>query len=544
MIAIQISWRSWVVLAWVGALVLLLSHLGDVPLRDWDEGLVARVAEEISLRPFPGQLLPTLWGDHYLNKPPLIHGLIAAAIQLWRSSHGAEVSRQVPPEWLIRAVPAFCSSLIVPLVALVQWRLRPGDRLAAVCTAAVSLTLLPLMRHGRLAMLDGSLIAAMTLQWWALLSLPRQPRAAEQSTWGVVAGLAGSAMLLIKAPTALPLLFGACLLLACERRWPLQRWWPLLGWIGVGLLPGVLWHSWHLLERGPEALSMWGGQGFARIVNAVEGHRDGVIVPVVEVLEGGWPWLALWPIAMVAALRQRHERWGYWALGLTLLTAAAVLPLRTQLPWYSHLLWPAFAVSVGPLFAQLIRRPNQQPIWLAHALKWLPCFWMLAGALLLTLQGELNLPATITTPAGLALVVGGGLLMRPQSSQRRLGAAALVLLLWLALLGLFSSQLWLWELQENWSALEVLSGIKAQPQALARAPVLLLQQDERPSLNWYLGQELISGRKGRREIRNGEAQRLVLSFDNPTNDRLSCTLLHKATTAKPQAPDLFRCQPS
>lgn len=543
MIAIQISWRSWVVLAWVGALVLLLSHLGDVPLRDWDEGLVARVAEEISLRPFPGQLLPTLWGAHYLNKPPLIHGLIAAAIQLWRSSHGAEVSRQVPPEWLIRAVPAFCSSLIVPLVALVQWRLRPGDRLAAVCTAAVSLTLLPLMRHGRLAMLDGSLIAAMTLQWWALLSLPRQPRAAEQSTWGIVAGLAGSAMLLIKAPTALPLLFGACLLLACERRWPLQRWWPLLGWIGVGLLPGVLWHSWHLLERGPEALSMWGGQGFARIVNAVEGHRDGVIVPVVEVLEGGWPWLALWPIAMVAALRQRHERWGYWALGLTLLTAAAVLPLRTQLPWYSHLLWPAFAVSVGPLFAQLIRRPNQQPIWLAHALKWLPCFWMLAGALLLTLQGELNLPATITTPAGLALVVGGGLLMRPQSSQRRLGAAALVLLLWLALFGLFSSQLWLWELQENWSALEVLSGIKAQPQALARAPVLLLQQDERPSLNWYLGQELISGRKGRREIRNGEAQRLVLSFDNPTNDRLSCTLLHKATTAKPQAPDLFRCQP-
>ncbi|QVV67896.1 glycosyltransferase family 39 protein [Synechococcus sp. LA31] len=531
------------VLAWVGALVLLLSHLGDVPLRDWDEGLVARVAEEISLRPFPGQLLPTLWGAHYLNKPPLIHGLIAAAIQLWRSSHGAEVSRQVPPEWLIRAVPAFCSSLIVPLVALVQWRLRPGDRLAAVCTAAVSLTLLPLMRHGRLAMLDGSLIAAMTLQWWALLSLPRQPRAAEQSTWGIVAGLAGSAMLLIKAPTALPLLFGACLLLACERRWPLQRWWPLLGWIGVGLLPGVLWHSWHLLERGPEALSMWGGQGFARIVNAVEGHRDGVIVPVVEVLEGGWPWLALWPIAMVAALRQRHERWGYWALGLTLLTAAAVLPLRTQLPWYSHLLWPAFAVSVGPLFAQLIRRPNQQPIWLAHALKWLPCFWMLAGALLLTLQGELNLPATITTPAGLALVVGGGLLMRPQSSQRRLGAAALVLLLWLALFGLFSSQLWLWELQENWSALEVLSGIKAQPQALARAPVLLLQQDERPSLNWYLGQELISGRKGRREIRNGEAQRLVLSFDNPTNDRLSCTLLHKATTAKPQAPDLFRCQP-
>ena len=84
---------------------------------------------------------------------------------------------------------------------------------------------------------------------------------------------------------------------------------------------------------------------------------------------------------------------------------------------------------------------------------------MLAGALLLTVQGELNLPATITTPAGLALVVGGGLLMRPQPSQLHLGAAALVLLLWFALFGLFSSKLWLWELQENWSVLEAVSGI-------------------------------------------------------------------------------------
>ena len=180
----RLSWRWWLLLLWLAAVLLLTHNLGALPLRDWDEALVARVAEEISLRPFPSNLLPTLWGEPYANKPPLLHALIAAAIQLWRGG-GAELGvRALPPEWLVRLLPALLSSLIVPLVAAVQWRLRPGDRLAALCSAAVALTLLPLMRHGRLAMLDGSLISAMTLLWWALLSLPRQPGLAQWRRWG------------------------------------------------------------------------------------------------------------------------------------------------------------------------------------------------------------------------------------------------------------------------------------------------------------------------------------------------------------------------
>ena len=50
-------------LIWVLALSLALLHLGNLPLRDWDEGLVARVALEASLRPLPHLLLPTYWGD-------------------------------------------------------------------------------------------------------------------------------------------------------------------------------------------------------------------------------------------------------------------------------------------------------------------------------------------------------------------------------------------------------------------------------------------------------------------------------------------------
>lgn len=534
-------WRWWVGLLWVGALVLLLTHLGGVPLRDWDEALVARVAEEISLRPFPTNLLPTLWGEPYLNKPPLLHGLIAVAIQIWRGSHGPELTRLVPPEWLVRLVPALCSSLIVPLVALVQWRLRPGDRLTAVCSAAVALTLLPLMRHGRLAMLDGSLISAMTLQWWALLSLPSQPQPAEQRRWGLIAGLAAAAILLLKAPLSLPLLLGACLLLALEKRWTWHQWLPLLGWIGIGLLPGLLWHGWHWLARGPEALTMWGGQGMARLVSQVEGHSGGVIVPVVEVLEGGWPWLVLWPLAMAASLQQRRERWGFWVLGFTLLTAVPVLALRTQLPWYSHLLWPSFVLAVAPLFAALIQRqPVIGPRW-DQLLAVLPWFWILVGLLVFALSVRLPVPATVTLPVSLALLIGGGLLLAPQRRLRRSGAALFVALLWTALLSLLSSNVWLWELQETWSVQPPAAWINAGPVA-AKSPQILLLGDERPSLNWYVGRELVSGRQARRALHHDRGELLVLSQQDPSNAALHCQVIHSAVPSDSAAPALFRCE--
>ena len=535
------SWRVWIAGLWLGSLVLLFTHLGDLPLRDWDEALVARVAEEISLRPFPANLLPTLWWQPYLNKPPLLHGLIAGLIQLWRGAAPLEAVRQVPPEWLVRAVPAFCSSLIVPLVAMVQWRLRPGDRLAAICTAAVALTLLPLMRHGRLAMLDGTLIAAMTLQWWALLSLPSQPTALALRRWGVIAGLAGSAVLLLKAPASLPLLAGGCLLLAVERRWPLRLWLPLLGWIGVGLLPGLFWHGWHLWERGPDALKMWGGQGLARVVSQLEGHSGGWLVPVMEILEGGWPWLVLWPLAMLIAWRQRRQRWGYWVLGLTLLTAAAVLPLKTQLPWYSHLLWPSFALAVGPLFSMLISRDGNASGWPKRLLVRVPGLWLLAGALLLLVSARLPVPLAVTLPAGLALLLGGALLLARQERQRRLGGALMVLFLWMALLNLFASPLWLWELRETWAVRPVAGWLPASS-AADPAPILL-QAEERPSLNWYLGRELATGREARRRFREATTPLLVLSEGDPSTESVHCRLLRQASDRKPPGPGLYSCAP-
>ncbi len=476
---------------WLLAIPLALAGLGQVPLRDWDESLVARVALEASQRPWPDRLFPVMWGDPYLNKPPGLHLLIAAAIEAWRALAGAAAGA-LPPEGLVRLVPAFLSSTVVPLVGLVQARLRPSQPRAALASAAIALTLLPLARHGRLAMLDGSQLAAILLLWWAALC-PTPPR---RSLWwhGLVIGLAGSALLLLKAPLAVPMLGGTLALRAWDRDLDPRQWGWLLVAVAFGLVPGLAWHGAHALVRGPDALRMWLGQGLARLHQGLEGHGGGPAMPLMEVLEGGWPWLALWPGAMGLAWRDRRSRAGRWCLGTSVLTAALVLPLRTQLPWYSLLLWPSLVLCCGPVLVWLVdRSPALKPAWAALTRR-VPAFWALLGGLLAALalvaivtgHSAVGPLAPVAAVGGSGLLAGGLLLLARRRSRRLMGAVLLVLGVWGALLALVSGPLWLWELNESWPVPPVARALTAQPYGMA----WLWELEERPSLNWYAGRRV------------------------------------------------------
>lgn len=476
---------------WLLAIALSTAGLGQLPLRDWDESLVARVALEASERPWPDVLFPVFWGDPYLNKPPGLHLLIAAAIRLWRAISGA-APQALPPEWVLRLVPALLSSTVVPLVGLVQARLRPRQPAIALASAAMALTLMPLARHGRLVMLDGSQLAVILLLWWALLNpdLRRGPLLLH----GTLTGLAGTALLLLKAPLAIPVLAGSLLLRAWDRDLGTRHWPWLLTGLVIGLLPGLAWHGAHALERGPAALEMWLGQGFARLHQGIEGHSGGPAMPITEVLEGGWPWLALWPSAMGLAWRERHTPAGRWCLGTTLLTAALVLPLSTQLPWYSLLLWPPLLLSCAPVLVWLVERaPELRPGWPAVTRR-VPAFWALLGALLslfavvaCTNGGPSLRPlAPVAAGGGVGLLAGGAWLLARRHRRRLAGAILLIAGLWGALLALLSGPLWLWELNESWPVLPVASAVRRQPGGVAH----LWQLEERPSLNWYAGQRV------------------------------------------------------
>jgi 4-amino-4-deoxy-L-arabinose transferase-like glycosyltransferase len=528
-------------LIWLLALVLALMGLGDQPLRDWDEGIVARVALELSQAPRSEKLLPTFWGDPYLNKPPAIHLLIAAVIGLWRAVAQAP-AEALPPEWVVRLGPALLSACLPPLLALVQLRLRPAERGTALATAALALTLMPLARHGRLAMLDGALLVAMALQWWAVLGLDQRldqrfkQRPSQNLVLALVAGLATSLLLLLKAPAALPLLLAVLALRWFEPDQPQLPCWPLLLGLALGLLPGLGWHGLHLMARGPDALAMWTSQGFARVGGSLEGHSGGPIPPLLELLKGGWPWLPLWPFGLALAWRQRRLRAGHWCLGLTVLTTLLVLPLRTQLPWYSLLLWPPFCLVCAPVLAWLIRSgPEDRPPAAAQAAA-IPWFWCGLGLLLLLAYPVATLgilplpPATrpLLLSLGVALLAGGGLLLTHGQAGRRAGGLLLVGGVWLTLALLLSGPLWLWELNESWPVGPVAALARRQPVGANAPPLLFWREAERPSLNWYAGRR-VRGSAGLEDLPpSAQGERLLLSRARPDDGDLRCVPIKPA----------------
>ena len=70
----------WVFILWTLACAIAFVSLGNLPLRDFDEATVARVALEFNQKSGLERLLPSLWDKPYLNKPPGLHWIISFAI--------------------------------------------------------------------------------------------------------------------------------------------------------------------------------------------------------------------------------------------------------------------------------------------------------------------------------------------------------------------------------------------------------------------------------------------------------------------------------
>ncbi|MEO0948594.1 MAG: glycosyltransferase family 39 protein, partial [Cyanobacteria bacterium J06641_5] len=239
----------------LGAIALLGSSLDGLPLRDWDEATVAQVAREIWQAPAGSQrwLFPTLWDEPYFNKPPLVHNAIAWTYQLWGDREGAA-----------RLPGAVCTGLSVLCLYGIGRELFPR-RQTAFFGAALYLTALPVVRHGRLAMLDGAVLCFATLACWCLLRARRDLR------WSLGAGLAWGLLCLTKG-VALGGLFGAIALgfLAWDtpRLLASPFWW---GGMILGSVPAWGWYwvqSAHAAERFVRTALLQ--QNFSRIWTAVD----------------------------------------------------------------------------------------------------------------------------------------------------------------------------------------------------------------------------------------------------------------------------------
>lgn len=148
--------RKYLLLLTGAALILAIAGLGNVPLRDFDEGYYATTAQDTFLR--GDWRFPTYLGQPFLSKPPLIAWLVMGSYHLLGIS---EFSSRLPL--------ALGSALAVPLLYLLGKEIFSSPR-AALWSSSILLTLLPTARLGRLTMLDGVINACLL---WSLLCLLR-----------------------------------------------------------------------------------------------------------------------------------------------------------------------------------------------------------------------------------------------------------------------------------------------------------------------------------------------------------------------------------
>ena len=452
----------------IGSLILYTIELGKLPLRDWDEGTVAQVAKEIYHASFEDWhwLFPTMWGEPYLNKPPLIHSLTAVVY------HFIGVS-----EFSSRIVPASLTALSVPLLYLVAKELFL-PRYYAVFSALVYLTMIPVVRHGRLAMLDGGVLCFYILFLLCVLKTRRDLR------WSYPAGVALALICLCKG-WMLALLLGSIVLLFIIWDTPrlvcsLKMWSGLI----LGIVPAVTWYVVQYLYYGQEFVSQnLQHQSLARVFTAVEGNQGPIWYYFLELLKYPHPWIFFAVCGLGWAWRNRNWSWAKLILVTSLGYLLTISLMGTKLPWYIMPIYPTLSLATGVVFAQIKSIPSFESYPRSWA-NWFSFLTIVVTASLVYFITTEPINHNLLTVLGLLLItfLTTTILLQKKDQQ------FIYVLFWGMYIGLivfFSSNYWLWELNEAFAVKPIAQVVQKVVPADQDQDVYLDFDYHRPSLDFY-----------------------------------------------------------
>lgn len=330
----------WVILLLGAAILIFTIDLGNLPLRDWDEGTVAQVAREITEAPNGSLrwLYPTLGGLSYHNKPPLMHILIAFCYSLW----GVH-------EWTARLPGAILTAISVPLLYFIGREIFP-KRTAAIYSALIYMTMLPVLRHGRLAMLDGASVCFFMVMVLCLLRSRRNLR----YCLGVGIGLG----LIFLTKGILGILFGAIAFIFLFWDTPrLLTSYTMWVAIVIGCLPYGLWYAAQLLQHGNTFTNVgMVDQSLSRIWKPVEGHSQPFWYYPLEIVKYTHPWLLFLLASFRLTWQNRNLSWAKLVLVWSFLYLVAISLMSTKLPWYVYPIYPSLALTLGALAVDIDRK--------------------------------------------------------------------------------------------------------------------------------------------------------------------------------------------
>ncbi|HEY9602928.1 MAG TPA: glycosyltransferase family 39 protein [Allocoleopsis sp.] len=465
---------QWLLVFFLAALILWGICLGNLPLRDWDEGTRALVAREIYRT--GNWLHPTLQGESYLLKPPLMDWLIALSYKLL----GVQ-------EFSTRLPGAFFTACGVPLLYRVGRELfrdralrgAPGNRIPAIFAASVYLTLLPVVRHGRLAMLDGMAVSFFLLLLLCLLK-SRQGR-----RWSLGVGLGLGLIVLTKGLLAVPLGAIAFGFLLADRQLTLLKS-PYL-WLGIilGSVPVLAWYAAQWQHYGTAFLQVhFQSQGLERLSQSVDGHTGPPWYYLLEILKYSWPWLLFWPSGLYLAWQKRDTRWGCLVLIGTVGYLGTVSLMNTKLPWYIMPVYPFVALAVAAQLTQLWQNRQRYPLFLAGFFSLLAVAGLGGCVYFILAEPE---PVLIVMGVVVALMMGLAAWRVKQNNPSFIPILLVGMYLTLALL--MTSKVWIWELNEAFPVKPVAALIREQTPP--GATIYTSFAYRRPSLDFYSDRAVI-----------------------------------------------------
>jgi 4-amino-4-deoxy-L-arabinose transferase-like glycosyltransferase len=470
-VAKRLDWM-WAIALFVVAVIIFTINLGGLPLRDWDEGTVAQVAREISRAPAGSLhwLFPTLGGEPYHNKPPLIHILIA-----WAYSLGGV------NEWTTRFPGAILTAMSVPLLYSIGREIF-HRRMAAVYSALVYLTMLPVLRHGRLAMLDGASVFFFMVMMLCALRSRRNLR----YCLGVGIGFA----LICLTKGMLGVLFAAIAFIFLYWDTPrlLLNKYMLIALI-IGCLPVGLWYFAQWQHYGHTFTNIGiVDQSFSRIWQPVEGHKQPPWYYLVEILKYTHPWLLFLPASLRLTWDNRNLSWAKLVLVWSCVYLVAISLMSTKLPWYVFPIYPSLALAIGAQFGEIENLP---------LLSFLPRLWVIGLGFLAVIAtgGSIFYSFAKPTQPDLQLIfaaVAGTMALAGILAERGDGQFLKVLLwgTYISLLLFVKSNYWVWELNENYPVKPVAAMIKKANPSIKK--IYTLDKNHRPSLDFYSDRTIVA----------------------------------------------------
>ena len=345
----------WILILLLAALLLLLINLDSLSLQDGGGKMVAQMAEEISQTPVESWqwLYPNINSKPEPVQPPLLHWLIAAVYQIGGNN-----------PWTPRLPGALLTAFSVPLLYGIGREIFPS-RQTAIFSSLIYLTLLPVIHHGRLALVDGTALCFIVLMMWCVLRSRRDLR------WSFSVGIGLGLICLTKGLLLGLLLFTIALLFL---GWDTPRlltsvYW----WIGLllGIAPTTTWYVVGLLQPGLLPQDIFNQPQGLLWASVETNHLNFSWYYLMEIF--AVPWILFWPYGLRLAWNNRNWGWAKLVLVWAGFYLGAIAVMVTKQPVDFLPIYPALALAGGAMLTEVWN-------WPSH--KTFPRFWSIGLSLM------------------------------------------------------------------------------------------------------------------------------------------------------------------